>query len=244
MVFIILFLFLSMCYSNSSISSNIELGKKYGKKVDSSISEIPQYFSNGFQFPIWRIITDAPCITPMKWGLIPHWFQGNPTEIASKTLNARIESISSKPSFSKLIESNRCIIPSSGFFEWQHQGKNKIPHFIYGKEDSILSMAGLWDEYVDASTGILIQSFTILTQEANAFMAEIHNVKKRMPVFLKDSAISGWLNGKQFSLIDFDNNAISLNAHPVDKSILLSANSNVSESQLLFSPASTQYSVF
>lgn len=105
-------------------------------------------------------------------------------------------------------------------------------------------MAGLWDEYVDASTGILIQSFTILTQEANVFMAEIHNVKKRMPVFLKDSAISGWLNGKQFSLIDFDNNAISLNAHPVDKSILLSANSNVSESQLLFSPASTQYSVF
>ena len=244
MVFIILFLFLGMCYSNSSISLNIELGKKYGKKVDSSISERPQYFANGFQFPIWRIITEAPCITPMKWGLIPHWFQGNPTEIASKTLNARIESISSKPSFSKLIESNRCIIPSNGFFEWQHQGKHKIPHFIYGKEDSILSMAGLWDTYQDAKTGMILNSFTILTQPASPLMAEIHNVKKRMPVILDEDSIDLWLNSAESMEIVEKNKGVTLTGHPVDKAILLSANSNVAESQMPFSSSSTQYSIF
>jgi putative SOS response-associated peptidase YedK len=233
-----------MCYSNSSTSTNIELAKKYGKKVDVSISEIPLYFANGFQFPTWRIITDSPRIIKMKWGLIPHWFQGNPTEIASKTLNARIESISSKPSFNKLIESNRCIIPSSGFFEWQHRGKDKVPYFIYDEKDSVLSMAGLWDEYLDPLTGSSIKSFTIITQEANVFMAKIHNVKKRMPLLLDEYSIACWMKNEDPLEVMAKNKGVFLKAHSVDKTILLAPNSNVIEAQFPFTPKPTQFSLF
>lgn len=233
-----------MCYSNSSTSSNVDLGKKYGKKVDPSISDSPIYFASGFQFPMWRIISKEPTIQYMRWGLVPNWFLGKEEEIASKTLNARIETLSSKPSFQQLIDSNRCIIPSTGFFEWQHQGKNKIPHFIYGKEDTILSMAGLWDTYQDEKTGKILNSFTILTQPASPFMVEIHNVKKRMPVILDEDSIDLWLNSAESMEIVEKNKGVILTAHPVDKAILLSANSNVAESQMPFSSTSTQYSIF
>jgi len=233
-----------MCYSNSSTSTNIELAKKYGKKVDASISEIPQYFANGFEFPTWRIITDAPCIIQMNWGLIPHWFQGDSSEIASKTLNARIESVSSKPAYKSLVHSKRCIIPSNGFFEWQHRGKDKVPYFIFDDKDSILSMAGLWDEYFDPVTRNSIKSFTILTQVANAFMAEIHNVKKRMPLLLDEKSIHSWMNNEDLGIVMAMNKDVLLNAHSVDKTILLSPTSNVIEAQFPFTPQLTQFSLF
>jgi putative SOS response-associated peptidase YedK len=233
-----------MCYCNSSTSTNIELAKKYGKKVDVSISEIPQYFANGFQFPTWRIITDAPYITQMNWGLVPHWFQGDSSEIASKTLNARIELVSSKPAYKNLVHSKRCIIPSNGFFEWQHRGKDKVPYFIFGEKDSVLSMAGLWDECIDNSNGKIIKTFTLLTQEANAFMAEIHNVKKRMPILLDEKSVHSWMNNDDPCRVMEMNKGALLSAHPVDKTILLSSTSNVIEAQFPYTPISTQFPLF
>ena len=244
MAVVILFLFLNMCYSNSSTSSNVDLGNKYGKKVDPSIADSPVYFASGFQFPMWRIISNEPTIEYMRWGLIPHWFKGNSSEIAAKTLNARIESISAKPSFKTIVNSKRCIIPSNGFFEWQHQGKNKIPYFIYGEKDSILSMAGLWDECIDVSNGTIIKTFSILTQEANEFMAEIHNVKKRMPLLLDEKRIHSWMNNEDPIEVIANNKGVYLKAHPVDKTILFSPKSNVIEAQFPFAPKPTQFSLF
>jgi putative SOS response-associated peptidase YedK len=216
-----------MCYSNSSTSSNETLGKIYSKKIDELPQQEPCFFASGFTHPEWRIVTKAPSICLMKWGLIPHWYQGmQPNEIANKTLNARVETLHEKVSFKKLVNSNRCIIPSNGFYEFQHQGSNKIPYFIYPTRDEIFSMAGLYDEWVNQSTGELMRTFTIITTEANELMAEIHNQKKRMPLLLDANSMNDYLAGitEIPSIPVFKSTELS--AHKVDNRLIFSNNPN------------------
>lgn len=185
-----------MCYSNSSTSSNIDLSKKYGKKVPQNIPETPIFFASGFSFPSWRIVSAHESLTMMNWGLIPSWFHGkDPKEIATITLNARVETIDEKASFKNLVHRQQCIVPSSGYFEWKTIGKEKIPYFVKPSEGSIFSMAGLYDRWNDPISGVTKNTFTILTCNANPLMAEIHNSKKRMPVLLLPSQEQEWLTG-------------------------------------------------
>ncbi|MEY3049498.1 MAG: hypothetical protein RL365_1536 [Bacteroidota bacterium] len=217
-----------MCYSNSSTSSNEALGKFYQREIDALPSAQPTYYANGFNFPSWNIITLQPQIKRMQWGLIPRWFTGERIiNIASKTLNARVETLSEKASFKKLVSTNRCIVPSSGFFEFQHQGKEKIPYFIYPSDAPLFSMAGLYDEWLNRETGETIQSFTIITTVANPLMEEIHNHKKRMPLILEQSQIESYLESEKningFASQPFE----TMQAHRVDKRILFSQTPNI-----------------
>ena len=131
-----------------------------------------------------------------------------------------------KVSVKKLVNSNRCIIPSNGFFEFQHQGSNKIPYFIYPTRDEIFSMAGLYDEWVDQSTGEFTRTFSIITTDANELMAEIHNQKKRMPLLLDANYTNDFLAGRIeiTSIPAFK--STELNAHKVDSRLIFSNNPN------------------
>lgn len=225
-----------MCYSNSSTSKNINLSKKYGKKIPKGMDETPVFFSSGFSYPTWRIVTKESTLENMNWGLIPSWFKDSDyKEIASMTLNARVETIDEKASFKHLIHRQECIVPSTGFFEWKTIGKEKIPYFIHSAADSIFSMAGLYDLWLDPALGTVRKTFTILTCPANELMAEIHNTKKRMPVILDSSQEKLWLEGnlnpKEF--IDPIHSNLIL-AHEVNKKIILSNANNLLEVQLPF----------
>jgi putative SOS response-associated peptidase YedK len=115
-------------------------------------------------------------------------------EIRFRTFNARAESINKKPAFSFSFSSKRCIIPVIGFFEWQHIGPKKIPWYIYHTDNEILSFAGLWDEWVDTSSGELLSTFSIVTTSANELMAGIHNSARRMPVILDQQSEKQWID--------------------------------------------------
>jgi putative SOS response-associated peptidase YedK len=81
--------------------------------------------------------------------------------------------------------------------------KKKIPWYISFYNDGIMSLAGLWDEWVESSTGERFSTFTVVTTDANELMAEIHNSKKRMPVILDPDMEQNWLNldlGEQNSI--------------------------------------------
>lgn len=236
---------LSMCYSNSSSSKNIDLSKRYKKAIDSIPDQPPIYFASAFTFPLWRIVTNEKDIELMRWGLVPTWFSGlNEFEIAKTTFNARIETLSEKAAFKSLVKRSRCIIPSTGFFEWKHENKQKIPHFIYPTNDSVLSMAGLYDAWVNPNSNLILKSFTIITCEANPFMAEIHNSKKRMPLILNAHDEENWLKGED-EIIDFQlNSNPDLDAFPVNSKILISSEPNVIEAQRKCEPKNTQQSLF
>jgi len=124
----------------------------------------------------------------LRWGLIPSWSKD--LKIGQKMINARGETAASKPSFRAAFKHRRCIVPASGFFEWEQIGKQKQPHYIHREEDLPLSLAGLWEHWAPEGHEPL-DTFTILTTSANEFMSALH---ERMPVVLDSAGIAAWLD--------------------------------------------------
>jgi putative SOS response-associated peptidase YedK len=105
-------------------------------------------------------------------------------------------------------------------------------------------MAGLYDSWMNPHSNEILYSFTIITSEANDFMAEIHNSKKRMPLILNANDEESWLNGED-EIKDFQlNSKPDLDAFPVDSKILMSSEPNVLEAQRKFEPKNSQQSLF
>lgn len=153
---------------------------------------------SGFTHPRAAVITDdePEQIQLFDWGLIPFWSKDK--DIQKYTLNARIETIKEKPSF-RNSANKRCLIPAEGFYEWQWldaKGKQKQKYFISKKDEEMFAFGGLHSTWTDQQTGEIVNTFTILTQEANPLMAEIHNSKKRMPLILQREIEFDWLSGK------------------------------------------------
>ena len=125
----------------------------------------------------------------LRWGLIPFWAKD--MKIGYKLINARAETVADKPSFRHAFKHRRCIIPASGFFEWKRDGKEKQPYYITRKDNAPMSFAGLWERWDNKGDMEEVQSFAIITRDANPFMSSIHN---RMPVVLGREDVETWLN--------------------------------------------------
>lgn len=126
--------------------------------------------------------------THFYWGLIPSWSKD--PSFGARLINARSETAHEKPSFRSAFKRRRCVIPASGFYEWQKTPTGKQPMHIHHADNEILSFAGLWEYWADAN-GNEIESCTILTCAPNAFMSPLHN---RMPVILETADLELWLD--------------------------------------------------
>ncbi|MBX3364029.1 MAG: SOS response-associated peptidase [Phycisphaeraceae bacterium] len=131
------------------------------------------------------------------WGLIPSW--SDDPAIGSRMINARAESVDTKPAFRQAFRRRRCLVPISGFYEWRkvEGAKRKQPFYIRprpgvktdGDEAPIFALAGLWERW--RGEGGLVESFTIVTTEANDLLKPLHD---RMPVILPREAWELWLD--------------------------------------------------
>ena len=155
-------------------------------------------------------------IEKMHWGLIPSWSKDK--KFSSNMINARLESIKDKPSYKNLVNTNRCIVISSGYYEWTQSGEKKQPYYIYNDE-KILPIAGLWTKWED------ILSFTIITRNAHKSLKSIHH---RMPLVLDSDSIDSYLNTD----ISFDESYTISNSHlkyhKVSRMVNSTANNNKS----------------
>jgi putative SOS response-associated peptidase YedK len=124
----------------------------------------------------------------MRWGLVPSWAPDR--SIANRLINARAETVSEKPSFRRLLESRRCLIPADGFYEWRREGCGKVPVWFHLKKKEPFAFAGLWDEWRDLE-GEILHTFTIITTSPNALLRRIHN---RMPVICDPLQAKQWLD--------------------------------------------------
>ena len=106
-----------------------------------------------------------------RWGLVPGWWSKPLKELKLATFNARAETVDTKPFFRSPFKSKRCIIPASGYYEWQTIGKEKQPWLFKPAQGDLLSAAGLWDEWTDKKSGKTIRSCTMIITEPNAFVA-------------------------------------------------------------------------
>lgn len=126
----------------------------------------------------------------MRWGLEPAWAAGG---LSPKPFNARGETVFEKAMFKAAARERRCLVPVSGFYEWQAVPgrKGKQPHFICRRDRGVMVLAGVWNPVRGASEDSMSGSFTILTVPPNRLMSQLHD---RMPVLLGGEQVAAWLD--------------------------------------------------
>ncbi len=128
-------------------------------------------------------------LVPMRWGLIP-WWAKDPKSLPLM-INARAESIADKPAYRDPFKYRRCLVPASGFYEWQARERGaKQPFAVQPAEDRPIAFAGLWETWHGAD-GSEIDSAVIVTTDANALLMPIHD---RMPAVLEPDDFETWLS--------------------------------------------------
>jgi putative SOS response-associated peptidase YedK len=132
--------------------------------------------------------TEPDHLSLPSWGFVPEWADGK-TSI-KQVINARAESVATKPFYSGAFKKKRCLVIADGFYEWDKVGTKKTPYRIALKTDEPFAFAGLWSEVHDGD-GNPRQTFAIITTEANDLVSRIHN---RMPVILHEDDEDPWLD--------------------------------------------------
>ncbi|MDQ3798001.1 MAG: SOS response-associated peptidase, partial [Acidobacteriota bacterium] len=153
--------------------------------------------------------------------LIPSW--AKEAEIGGRMINARAETLTEKPSFREAFKKRRCLIPATGFYEWQKKssGGAKQPFYFYLKEKEVFGFAGLWEEWIDKETGDVLETCTIITTAANEVLKPVHD---RMPVILKPADYAQWLdpeenNTDRLQKLLAPYPAVEMTSHAVSKSV-------------------------
>jgi len=129
----------------------------------------------------------------MRWGLVPQWAADD--KEGAKRINARSETLASKPSFKGRLVNGRCAVPADSFYEWRREGTRKTPFRFVLRDEEPFFFAGLWDRW-RRPDGNTLESFSIITTEANDLVRSIHD---RMPVILTEAAASEWVKAGAFN---------------------------------------------
>jgi putative SOS response-associated peptidase YedK len=124
----------------------------------------------------------------LRWGLIPSWAKD--PAIGSRMINARAETVATKPSFEAAFRHRRCLIPADGFYEWKKAGSRKQPYYIGRGDGEVFAFAGLWERWSDEGHEP-IETFAIITTRPNEILEPIHD---RMPVILPVEHYDEWLD--------------------------------------------------
>lgn len=129
----------------------------------------------------------------VRWGFVPSWVKNLKT--FPLIINARGETLATKPAFRGALKYRRCIFLADGFYEWQRHGSEKTPFLIQQRDRQPMPLAGLWQTYSDLQGGE-IDTAAIVTTHANGTLAAIHD---RMPVILSRVDIDAWLDVEHVS---------------------------------------------
>lgn len=129
-------------------------------------------------------------LVELRWGLVPSW--ADDPSIGSRMINARSETLATKPAFREAFRQRRCLIPADGFYEWDGYGRNKQPFFIYLRNETPFAFAGLWETW--SRDGQHVETCTIITTAANELLRPLH---ERMPVILDPADYDRWLDPRE-----------------------------------------------
>lgn len=150
--------------------------------------------------PVLVIANRAPrLLRPARWGLIPHWAAA-PT-IGHRLINARAETLATRPAFREALARRRCLVPADGFYEWQRPARGRrTPYYVRPRDGEPLAFAGLWEVWC-SPRGERIASCAIITTGANAIVAPVH---ERMPAILSPAAYDRWLDSEPADAAELD----------------------------------------
>jgi putative SOS response-associated peptidase YedK len=126
-----------------------------------------------------------------RWGLVPPWSRD--LSLGTRMINAPVEAIEETPAFRAPLHTQRCLIPASGYYEWQTKGTSKRPYRIALRNNSLFAFAGLWERWAPEIGGP-VETFTIITTLANKLVKEVDG---RMPVIIAPADYPRWLTGAE-----------------------------------------------
>ena len=129
-------------------------------------------------------------LVELRWGLVPSW--ADDPSIGSRMINARSETVATKPAYREAYRQRRCLIPADGFYEWDGYGRNKQPFFIYLRNETPFAFAGLWETWSRGSQRL--ETCTIITIAANDLLRSLH---ERMPVIVDPMDYDAWLDPRE-----------------------------------------------
>jgi putative SOS response-associated peptidase YedK len=211
-----------MCFYNGinvNRAEHIKL-KRIEKEIGNYRDQLIRPMQSGFAYGAWPVLKPKHGgkdfdLVLMHWEFIPsfihdraaleHFRKGglNPKtgrkDPPRNTLNAIGEEMLEKVSYKQAAVDRRCLVLSSGFYEWRHftpPGTNKdmaYPYHVHLPGKEYFFMAGIWQPWTDRETGEIIDTFSIVTTKANGLMEKVHNKKKRMPLILPDELAWEWI---------------------------------------------------
>lgn len=191
-----------MCGRFVSTSAPDAIATYFG--ADADVENLGQNYNVAPTQDVYAVVDDSEghrAVRAFHWGLVPSWAKDR--KIASKMINARSETLGSKPAYKKLFGERRCLVPMDGFYEWRPGSPDgpltakgtpkKQPVFVHRSDGEPLAVAGLWTRWRDPGDleGRALYSTTIVTTGANDLMAEVHD---RMPVIVPPERWAEWLD--------------------------------------------------
>jgi putative SOS response-associated peptidase YedK len=218
-----------MCYYNGQKVTKAEhIRLKQLEKAVANYDFLNRELQIGFDYGLNAVIKPVTStkefeIVCMEWGFIPFYLKtredvdrmrhgykdaGGKFHPPITTLNAVSEEILAPGKiYRDAALKRRCLVLSSGYFEWRHvyplnkrtgqplKTANKYPYHVTVKDKDYFFMAGVWQSWTDKVSGEYIESFAIVTTVANELMEQVHNSKKRMPVILDEDLAYEWIFG-------------------------------------------------
>jgi len=176
-----------------TLTQPAQIAAKFG--LDNFAPVEPEFYTPRFNVaPTQRIVVIPTSdmqreARRMRWGLIPRWAKDS--SIGARLINARSESVDSKPAFRAAFRQRRCLIPADGFYEWLQTPRAKQPYRLMLASGELFAFAGLWERWKDPH-GESVDSCCIITCEPNELAAKFHN---RMPVIIAPEDCETWLTG-------------------------------------------------
>jgi len=196
-----------MCGRYSAAGKLSELAK-FVDFVIRAPSQVPRYnIAPRQSAPVIVSESGRAVLKSLRWGLIPAWAEDE--KIGDQLINARSESVFTKPAFRSALRERRCLVPADGFYEWQRKGGEPQPFRFTRPDGAYFCFAGIWERWQRPpitgeldfgepldSRPVELETFSILTTTANAVVAPVHD---RMPVILPPHQYAAWLDHQTFA---------------------------------------------
>jgi putative SOS response-associated peptidase YedK len=175
-----------MCGRFYLTATSAEIKKMF--RVDTMPERVPRYNIAPAQgSPVVIATEEGRSIHMAQWGLVPSWSRD--LSLGTGMINAPAERLDQKPAYRAIFDAQRCLVPASGFYEWQTKGAKSQPYKIAPRNRALFAFAGLWERWAP-EVGEPVMTFTIITTQSNKLLREVHD---RMPVIIAPGDYQRWL---------------------------------------------------
>ena len=180
----------SLTHSAEEIAARLDVDVDATQGWDRRVNAAPTD-----RMPVVRDLGEKRHMDLLRWGLVPFWAED--LRVGARMINARAETVATKPAFRRAFSRQRCLVVADGYYEWVTKDGKKWPIRITRSDGELLTLAGIWEQWRPKDQGDgaeAVESFSILTMEARGVVRDVHH---RMPVVCEEAVRQDWLSSEE-----------------------------------------------